>query len=53
MAFEQLGVGKEGKSGNRLREYLRLPEMMGKLYIEKKGRSKLNNQVFNCICSMS
>ncbi|KKK83509.1 hypothetical protein LCGC14_2792680 [marine sediment metagenome] len=41
------------KSGNRLREYLRLREMMGKLYIEKKGRPKLNNQVFNCICTMS
>ena len=41
------------KSGNRLREYLRLREMIGKLYIEKKGRLKLNNQVFNCICTMS
>ncbi len=41
------------KSGNRLKEYLRLREMMGKLYIEKKGRPKLNNQVFNCICIMS
>ncbi len=41
------------KSGKRLREYLRLREMMGKLYIEKKGRWKLNNQVFNCICAMS
>ncbi len=41
------------KSGNRLREYLRLREMMGKLYIEERGRWKLNNQVFNCICTMS
>ncbi len=41
------------KSGNRLREYLRLREIMGKLYVEKRGRPKLNNQVFNCICTMS
>ncbi len=41
------------KSGNRLKEYLRLREMMGELYIEKKGMPKLNNQVFNCICTMS
>ena len=41
------------KSGNRLKEYLRLREIVGKLYIEKKGRLKLNNQVFNCICTMS
>ena len=41
------------KNGNRLREYLRLREIMGKLYIEKKGSSKLNKQVFNCICTMS
>lgn len=41
------------KSGNRLREYLRLREMIGKLCIEKKSRPKLNNQVFNCICIMS
>ncbi len=41
------------RNGNRLREYLRLREMIGKLYIEKKGGSKLNNQVFNCICTMS
>jgi len=41
------------KDKNRLKEYLRLREMMGKLYIEKKGRPKLNNQVFNCICTMS
>ena len=41
------------KSGNRLKEYLRLREMIGKLYIEKKGRLKLNKQVFNCICTMS
>ncbi len=41
------------KSGNRLREYLRLREMMAKLYIEKKGRPKLNNQLFSCICTLS
>jgi len=41
------------KSGNRLREYLRLREMMGKLYIEKNGNLKLNNQLFSCICTMS
>jgi len=41
------------KDKNRLREYLRLQEMMGKLYIEKNGNLKLNNQLFNCICTMS
>lgn len=41
------------KSASRLKEYLRLREMVGKLYIEKKSRPKLNNQVFNCICTMS
>ena len=41
------------KDKNRLKEYLRLREMMAKLYIEKKGRPKLNNQVFNYICTMS
>ena len=41
------------KSGNRLREYLRLREMMGKLYIEKNGNLKLNNQLFSCICTLS
>ena len=41
------------ESGNRLREYLRLREMMGKLYIEKNGDLKLNNQLFSCICTMS
>jgi len=41
------------KSANRLKEYLRLREMVGKLYIEKNGNLKLNNQVFNCICTMS
>ena len=41
------------KSASRLKEYLRLREMIGKLYIEKKSRPKLNSQVFNCICTMS
>jgi len=41
------------KDKNRLKEYLRLREMMGKLYIEKNGNLKLNNQLFSCICTMS
>lgn len=41
------------KDKNRLKEYLRLREMIGRLYVEKKGRPKLNDQMFKCICAMS
>ncbi len=41
------------KGKNRLKEYLRLREMMGRLYIEKKGNLRFNNQLFACICTMS
>ncbi len=41
------------KNGNRLREYLRLREIMGKLYVGKKARPELNTQLFRCICTMS
>ena len=41
------------KDKNRLKEYLRLREMIGKLYIEKNGNLKLNNQLLSCICTMS
>ena len=41
------------KSGNRLKEYLRLREMMGKLYIEKKGNLKFNSQLFAITCILS
>ena len=41
------------RSRNRLKEYLRLREMMGKFYIEKKGNLRFNSQLFACICTMS
>ena len=54
------------KNKNRLREYLRLREMMGKFYIEKKGNLspkgivafegvdfKFNSQLFTCLCTLS
>ena len=54
------------KNKNRLKEYLRLREMMGKFYIEKKGNLipkgivdsegidlKFNSQLFTCICTLS
>ena len=58
MAFKQLGVGKEGKSGinnedKRHRQEGILRRMMGKLYIGKNGNLKLNNQLLSCICTMS
>ncbi len=41
------------KNRNRLREYLRLREIIGKLYVGKKARPELNAQLFRCICTMS
>ena len=54
------------KNKNRLREYFRLREMMGKFYIEKKGNLipkgivdsegidfKFNSQLFTCLCTLS
>lgn len=41
------------RNKNRLKEYLRLREMMGKLYLEKKGDLKFNSQLFTCVCTMS
>ncbi|GAG41810.1 unnamed protein product [marine sediment metagenome] len=41
------------KDKNRLKEYLRLREMMGKLYLEKKGDLKVNSQLFACLRTMS
>ena len=41
------------RSRNRLKEYLRLREMMRKFYIEKKGNLRFNSQLFACICTMS
>lgn len=41
------------RNKNRLKEYLRLREMMGKLYLEKKGDLKVNRQLFTCLCTMS
>ena len=54
------------KNRSRLKEYLRLREMMGKFYIEKKGNLiskgivdsegvdfKFNSQLFTCICTLS
>ncbi len=41
------------KSGNRLREYLRLREMMAKFYFEKRGNLNFNNQLLTCIYTMS
>lgn len=48
------------KNRSRLKEYFRLREMMGKFYIEGEGNlipkgigSKLNSQLFNCVCTLS
>ncbi len=41
------------KSKNRLKEYLRLREMTGRLYIEKKGNLKFNSQLFAITCILS
>ena len=41
------------KNRSRLKEYLRLREMMGKFYIEGKGNLKLNSQLFNCVYTLS
>jgi len=41
------------KAKNRLKEYLRLREMMAKFYIEKKVNLRLNNQLFISICTLS
>ena len=53
------------KNKNRLKEYLKLREMMGKFYIEKKGNlipkgivdsegiDEFNSQLFTCICTLS
>lgn len=41
------------KSRNRLKEYLRLREMMGDFYIRKRGDLRLNNQLFTCLCTLS
>jgi len=41
------------KDKNRLKEYLRLREMMAKFYFEKRGNLNFNNQLFTCIYTMS
>ena len=41
------------RSRNRLKGYLRLREMMGRFYIEKKGNLRFNSQLFTCIYTMS
>ncbi len=41
------------KNKNRLKEYLRLREIMGKLYLEKKGNLKFNSQLFAITCTLS
>jgi len=41
------------KDKNRLKEYLRLREMTGRLYIEKKGNLKFNSQLFAITCTLS
>ncbi len=41
------------KNGNRLKEYLRLREMMGKFYIGKGEDLRFNSQLFNSICTLS
>ena len=41
------------KGKNRLREYLRLREVMGKFYLEKKVNSKFNSQLFTSIYTLS
>ena len=41
------------RSKNRLKEYLRLREMMGKIYIGEEENLALNNQLFNFICTLS
>ena len=41
------------KNKNRLKEYLRLREIMGKLYLEKKGNLKFNSQLLAITCTLS
>ena len=41
------------RNKNRLKEYLRLREMMGKVYIGEEEDLGLNNQLFNSICTLS
>jgi len=41
------------KDKNRLKEYLRLREMTGRLYIEKKGNLRFNSQLFAITCTLS
>ncbi len=41
------------KDKNRLKEYLRLREMMAKFYLEKKGNLKFNSQLFAITCTLS
>ena len=41
------------KDKNRLKEYLRLREMMGKFYIGKGEDLRFNSQLFNSICTLS